>query len=72
MTMTAHPDRSGGLRRLRLLRRVAARGHQSWTNGATPWSTAGRLPPELVAEAKRAARDCPRRAITLRERKGGH
>ena len=30
------------------------------------------LPPELVDAAKRAARDCPRRAITLRERKGGH
>ncbi len=30
------------------------------------------LPPELVAMARRAARDCPRRAITLRERKGGH
>ena len=29
------------------------------------------LPPELVAVARRAARDCPRRAITLRERKGG-
>ena len=26
------------------------------------------LPPELVARAKRAARDCPRRAITLREK----
>jgi ferredoxin len=26
------------------------------------------LPPELVARAKRAARDCPRRAITLRAR----
>ena len=30
------------------------------------------LPPELVDAAKRAARDCPRRAITLRERKSGH
>jgi ferredoxin len=30
------------------------------------------LPAELVELAKRAARDCPRRAITLRERKGGH
>jgi ferredoxin len=30
------------------------------------------LPVELVDAAKRAARDCPRRAITLRERKGGH
>jgi ferredoxin len=30
------------------------------------------LPPELVETARRAARDCPRRAITLRERKGGH
>jgi ferredoxin len=29
------------------------------------------LPPELVDVARRAARDCPRRAITLRERKGG-
>jgi ferredoxin len=29
------------------------------------------LPPELVAQAKRAVRDCPRRAITLRERKTG-
>ncbi len=27
------------------------------------------LAPELVAQAKRAMRDCPRRAITLRERK---
>lgn len=27
------------------------------------------LPPELVAAAKRAVRDCPRRAITLRETK---
>ena len=30
------------------------------------------LPPELVGAAKRAARDCPRRAITLQVRKGGH
>ena len=30
------------------------------------------LPPELVDAARRAARDCPRRAITLRERKSGH
>jgi ferredoxin len=30
------------------------------------------LPPELVAVAKRAVRDCPRRAITLLQRKGGH
>lgn len=30
------------------------------------------LPPELVSAARRAARDCPRRAITLRERKSGH
>ena len=29
------------------------------------------LQPELVELARRAARDCPRRAITLRERKGG-
>jgi ferredoxin len=29
------------------------------------------LPPELVSAARRAARDCPRRAITLRERKSG-
>ena len=29
------------------------------------------LPPELAAAARRAARDCPRRAITLRERPGG-
>jgi ferredoxin len=29
------------------------------------------LPPELVAQAKRAVRDCPRQAITLRERKTG-
>jgi ferredoxin len=29
------------------------------------------LPAELVEVARRAARDCPRRAITLRERKGG-
>ena len=28
------------------------------------------LPPELVAQARRAVRDCPRRAITLREKKG--
>jgi ferredoxin len=27
------------------------------------------LPPELVAQAKRAVRHCPRRAITLREKK---
>jgi ferredoxin len=27
------------------------------------------LPAELVEVARRAARDCPRRAITLRERK---
>ena len=27
------------------------------------------LPAELVALAKRAARDCPKRAITLREKK---
>jgi ferredoxin len=30
------------------------------------------LPPELVAAARRAARDCPRRAISLRERSSGH
>jgi ferredoxin len=29
------------------------------------------LPSELVAQAQRAARDCPKRAITLREKKGG-
>jgi ferredoxin len=29
------------------------------------------LPPELVSAAKRAARDCPRRAVTLRERASG-
>jgi ferredoxin len=28
------------------------------------------LAPELVAAARRAARDCPRRAITVRERVG--
>jgi ferredoxin len=27
------------------------------------------LPRELVAQAQRAARDCPKRAITLREKK---
>ena len=30
------------------------------------------LPPELIAAARRAARDCPRRAITLRVKKGTH
>lgn len=30
------------------------------------------LASELVEVARRAARDCPRRAITLRERKSGH
>jgi ferredoxin len=30
------------------------------------------LAPELVAAARRAARDCPRRALTLRERKRSH
>jgi thiosulfate reductase cytochrome b subunit len=30
------------------------------------------LPPELVGAAKRAARDCPRRAITLQVRETGH
>jgi ferredoxin len=30
------------------------------------------LPESLVEAAKRAARDCPRRAIALRERKSGH
>ena len=30
------------------------------------------LPESLVDAARRAARDCPRRAITLRERKSGH
>ena len=29
------------------------------------------LPPELVEAARQAVRDCPRRAITLRERKNG-
>ena len=29
------------------------------------------LPSELLELAARAARDCPRRAITLREKKGG-
>jgi ferredoxin len=28
------------------------------------------LPPELLAAARRAARDCPRRAITVRTRLG--
>jgi ferredoxin len=28
------------------------------------------LPPELAAAARRAARDCPRRALTVRERPG--
>jgi ferredoxin len=30
------------------------------------------LPPELVGAARRAARDCPRRAITVRQRESGH
>jgi ferredoxin len=30
------------------------------------------LPPELVAAARRAVRDCPRRALTLRETKRLH
>jgi ferredoxin len=30
------------------------------------------LAPELVAAARRAARDCPRRAISIRERTSGH
>jgi ferredoxin len=30
------------------------------------------LPPELARAARRAARDCPRRAITLREHTSGH
>jgi ferredoxin len=30
------------------------------------------LPPELIATARRAARDCPRRAITLRVKQGSH
>ena len=30
------------------------------------------LPADLVNSAKQAARDCPRRAITLRERAAGH
>lgn len=30
------------------------------------------LPAELAGIAKRAARDCPIRAISLREKKGGH
>ncbi len=30
------------------------------------------LTAELVAVAERAARDCPRRAITVRERTSGH
>ena len=30
------------------------------------------IPPELAAIARRAARDCPRRALTLRGRPGGH
>jgi ferredoxin len=30
----------------------------------------GPLPVELIAVAKRAVRDCPKRAITLREKKG--
>jgi ferredoxin len=29
------------------------------------------LPPELAAAARRAARDCPRRAITVHERVSG-
>lgn len=29
------------------------------------------LPSDLVAQARRAARDCPRRAITLREKNDG-
>ena len=42
------------------------------TSGAIPIVDGTPLPPELVDAAKRAARDCPRRAITLRERKSGH
>lgn len=30
------------------------------------------LPPALVQAARRAARDCPRRAITVRERTSSH
>jgi ferredoxin len=30
------------------------------------------LPPQLVGAARRAARDCPRRAITLRESTSDH
>lgn len=30
------------------------------------------LPPELVLAAERAARDCPRRAITLQQKKSSH
>ena len=30
----------------------------------------GSVPPELLEAARRAARDCPRRAITLREHAG--
>jgi ferredoxin len=30
------------------------------------------LPPQLVGAARRAARDCPRRAITLRENTSDH
>jgi len=30
------------------------------------------LPPDLVAAAKRAVKDCPRRAITLTVKKAGH
>jgi ferredoxin len=29
------------------------------------------LPPELVAQARRAARDCPKRAFTLRQKNDG-
>jgi ferredoxin len=29
------------------------------------------LPAELVARARRAARDCPRRAVSLRQRESG-
>jgi ferredoxin len=30
------------------------------------------IAPELADAARRAARDCPRRAITLQVRRGGH
>ena len=62
------PDRPGGLRRLRLLRRALARSGHPGRMRLPERSTAKPLPPQLADVARRAAYPfCPRRAVVIRE-----